>query len=82
MPSGGITPANVPDIVNALGREIMIGSGGGIHAHPQGPTAGVRAFRQAIEAVTQGMPLEEYAKEHEALGIALGTWQKKTEFKI
>ena len=82
MPSGGITPANVPDIVNALGREIMIGSGGGIHAHPQGPTAGVRAFRQAIDAVTQGMPLEEYAKEHEALGIALGTWQKKTEFKI
>ncbi|MCX5851906.1 MAG: RuBisCO large subunit C-terminal-like domain-containing protein, partial [Deltaproteobacteria bacterium] len=56
MPSGGITPANVPDIINALGRDIMIGSGGGIHAHPQGPTAGVHAFRQAIDAVLKGIP--------------------------
>ncbi|HOE71610.1 MAG TPA: RuBisCO large subunit C-terminal-like domain-containing protein [Deltaproteobacteria bacterium] len=82
MPSGGITPANVPDIINSLGREIMIGSGGGIHAHPRGPTAGVKAFRQAIDAVLKGIPIEEYSKEHEELGIALGTWQKKTEFKI
>ena len=35
MPSGGITPANVPDIVNTLGKDIMIGSGGGIHATPR-----------------------------------------------
>ena len=82
MPSGGITPANVADIVNACGKDIMIGSGGGIHAHPQGPKAGARAFRQAIDAAVKGVKLEEYAKEHEELGVALGVWSKKTDFKI
>ncbi len=82
MPSGGITPANVADIVNAIGRDIMIGSGGGIHAHPQGPRAGARALRQAIDAAVKGIKLEEYAKEHEELGVALGVWNKKTDFKI
>ena len=82
MPSGGITPANVPDCINTLGRDIMIGSGGGIHAHPQGPTAGTKAFRQAIDAVLKGVPLEKYSEEHEELGVALGTWKKKTEFKL
>lgn len=82
MPSGGITPANVADIVNAVGKDIMIGSGGGIHAHPQGPRAGARALRQAIDAAVKGIKLEEYAKEHEELGVALGVWSKKTDFKI
>jgi 2,3-diketo-5-methylthiopentyl-1-phosphate enolase len=81
MPSGGITPANVADAVNTMGRDIMIGSGGGIHAHPQGPTAGAKAFRQAIDASMKGIPLEEYAKEKEELGRALGLWGKKTEIK-
>ena len=81
MPSGGITPANAADIVNACGKDIMIGSGGGIHAHPRGPRAGARALRQAIDAAVQGIPLEEYAKEHEELGLALGLWGKKTDFK-
>jgi len=82
MPSGGITPANVPDIVNSLGKDIMIGSGGGIHAHPKGPKAGARALRQAIDAAVKGVKLEDYGKEHEELGIALGVWGKKTDFKI
>ncbi len=82
MPSGGITPANVPDIINTLGKDVMIGSGGGIHAHPKGPTAGTKAFRQAIDAVLTGIPMEQYSQEHEELGIALGTWKKKTEFKM
>ncbi|MBW2651243.1 MAG: ribulose 1,5-bisphosphate carboxylase, partial [Deltaproteobacteria bacterium] len=79
MPSGGITPANVADAVNSMGKDIMIGSGGGIHAHPQGPTAGAKAFRQAIDAALKGIPLEEYAKDNEELGRALGLWGKKTE---
>jgi len=81
MPSGGITPVNVPDIVRELGNEVMIGSGGGIHAHPEGSAAGARAFRQAIDAVTNGIPLEEAAEEHKELGITLGLWGVHTEFK-
>jgi 2,3-diketo-5-methylthiopentyl-1-phosphate enolase len=80
MPSGGITPVNVPDAVRELGAEVMIGSGGGIHAHPQGPVAGAKAFRQAIDAALKGVPLEEAAKENEALAVSLGLWGVKTEF--
>ncbi len=81
MPSGGITPINVPDAVRELGKEMMIGSGGGIHAHPEGPTAGARAFRQAIDATMKGIPLQEAGQEHRELGLSLGIWGVHTEFK-
>ncbi len=74
MPSGGITPAMVPQVMKDLGPEIVIGTGGGIHAHPQGPVAGARAFRQAIDATMQGIPLEQAAAEHEELRVALEEW--------
>jgi len=74
MPSGGITPQMVPTAVADLGPDIMIGSGGGVHAHPMGPAAGARAFRQAIDATMQGIPLEEYAKDHQELAVAMGIW--------
>jgi 2,3-diketo-5-methylthiopentyl-1-phosphate enolase len=81
MPSGGITPANVPDAIREMGPNIMIGSGGGIHAHPNGPVAGGRAFRQAIDAAVGGIPLDQYAQNHEELAVALGLWGKVTKFK-
>jgi len=74
MPSGGITPKMVPAVVKDLGPDIVIGSGGGIHAHPKGPVAGARAFRQAIQATMEGRPLEEAAKEFAELRVALETW--------
>ncbi len=74
MPSGGITPKMVPNVIKDLGPDIVIGSGGGIHAHPQGPVAGAKAFRQAIEATLQGRPLEEAAKECPELKAALEAW--------
>jgi len=74
MPSGGITPSMVPQVMADLGTDIVIGSGGGIHAHPQGPVAGGKAFRQAIDATMQGIPLEEYAKDHLELDTALKQW--------
>lgn len=74
MPSGGITPKMVPAVVKDLGPDIVIGSGGGIHAHPHGPVAGAKAFRQAIQATMEGIPLEKAAEEHPELKIALQTW--------
>jgi 2,3-diketo-5-methylthiopentyl-1-phosphate enolase len=74
MPSGGITPAMVPQVMQDLGPEIVIGTGGGIHAHPAGPVAGAKAFRQAIDATLQGRTLDTAAKEHEELRIALEEW--------
>jgi len=74
MASGGITPQMVPNVMKDLGANIVIGSGGGIHAHPQGPVAGAKAFRQAIDATMQGRSLEDAAKEFSELRVALETW--------
>jgi len=74
MASGGITPSMVPQVVRDLGTNIVIGSGGGIHAHPQGPIAGGRAFRQAIDATMHGINIEDYAEEHSELAAALKEW--------
>jgi 2,3-diketo-5-methylthiopentyl-1-phosphate enolase len=74
MASGGITPSMVPTVMAALGNDIVIGSGGGIHAHPKGPIAGGKAFRQAIDATMKGIPLPEYAKDHQELAVALKQW--------
>jgi 2,3-diketo-5-methylthiopentyl-1-phosphate enolase len=74
MASGGITPSMVPTVMAALGNDIVIGSGGGIHAHPKGPVAGGKAFRQAIDATMKGIPLSEYAKDHQELAISLKEW--------
>ncbi|MGE5248973.1 MAG: RuBisCO large subunit C-terminal-like domain-containing protein [Bacteroidota bacterium] len=74
MPSGGITPKMVPNVVKDLGPDIVIGSGGGIHAHPQGAAAGAKAFRQAIDATMRGRALDDAAGEYPELKAALETW--------
>jgi len=82
MPSGGITVSLVEKCMKDLGPNIMIGSGGGIHAHPSGPIAGATAFRQAIDAAMQGISCKDYAKDHKELAESLGVFGlgKKTEF--
>ncbi|MBD3341526.1 MAG: ribulose 1,5-bisphosphate carboxylase [Candidatus Lokiarchaeota archaeon] len=74
MPSGGITPGMVEKCMKEAGTDILIGSGGGIHSHPDGPIDGARAFRQAIKAVMEGINVRDYGKEHKELGRALGVW--------
>jgi len=74
MASGGITPSMVAKVMQDLGNDIVIGSGGGIHAHPQGPVAGGKAFRQAIDATLKGISLEEYAKTHKELAVSIQQW--------
>ncbi len=86
MPSGGITPGHVPMVMEDLGAEIMIGTGGGIHAFPAehgGPSAGARAFRQAIDATVKGISLKDYAEDHAELKVALDKWGTgKTGFEM
>jgi 2,3-diketo-5-methylthiopentyl-1-phosphate enolase len=47
---GGLTAGLVGRIVDAVGVDAIIGVGGGIQGHPDGPAAGARAVRQAIDA--------------------------------
>ncbi|MHA1902720.1 MAG: RuBisCO large subunit C-terminal-like domain-containing protein [Candidatus Thorarchaeota archaeon] len=83
MPSGGISPGHVEDVIDDLGPDIVIGTGAGIHAHPDGPKAGAIAFRQAIDAKMQGIPVSRYAKEHDELKKAMESWGSgKTGFDL
>ncbi|ASJ13044.1 type III ribulose-bisphosphate carboxylase [Thermococcus thioreducens] len=72
--SGGLHPGNLPIVFDALGTDLVIQLGGGTLGHPDGPAAGARAVRQAIDAYMQGIPLEEYAKTHKELARALEKW--------
>jgi len=72
--SGGLHPGNIEPVIEALGKDIVLQLGGGTLGHPDGPGAGARAVRQAIDAIMQGIPLEEYAKTHKELARALEKW--------
>jgi ribulose-bisphosphate carboxylase large chain len=72
--SGGLHPALIPKLVNALGNDLIINCGGGLWGHPQGSAAGARAMRQSLDAALKGIALSEYAKSHEELAMALKKW--------
>ena len=73
--SGGLHPAKGPGLVNALGKDIAIQMGGGIHGHPMGTMKGATAARQAIEAAVHKIPLHEFAKNHFELQAVLRQWK-------
>jgi ribulose-bisphosphate carboxylase large chain len=72
--SGGLHPGMVPHIVKILGKNVIAQFGGGCHGHPYGTIFGAKAIRQAVDAVMQGIPLEEYALKHFELKTALDKW--------
>ncbi|MEM2294411.1 MAG: RuBisCO large subunit C-terminal-like domain-containing protein [Nitrososphaerota archaeon] len=71
---GGVHPGLIPVIVESYGRDVLIGAGGAVHAHPMGSRAGARALRQAVEAVMNGTPLRIAAEKHEELRVAIQKW--------
>jgi len=72
--SGGLHPGNIQYVIEALGWDLVMQIGGGVIGHPDGPRAGATAVRQALEALKQGIPLDEYAKTHRELARALEKW--------
>jgi len=74
--SSGQTAAQASDTYSALGStDLLYTCGGGIVGHPQGVAGGVRSIREAWEAAEQGIPAAEYAREREALRLALRQFQ-------
>jgi ribulose-bisphosphate carboxylase large chain len=73
--SGGLSPNSVKPLIHALGRDIIIQFGGGIHGHPDGTLAGAKAARQAVDAEMLGLEVKEYAKNHKELQAALKKWK-------
>jgi len=72
--SGGLHPGMVPKLVEIFGDDTIIQAGGGIHGHPDGTVKGATAMRQAVDAATRGIRLEDYAKDHVELSRALTKW--------
>lgn len=75
--SGGLHPGIIPRVIELLGKDIILQVGGGVVGHKMGISAGAKAVRQAIDACLQGMPLEEYARTHEELRVAIESWGRK-----
>lgn len=72
--SGGLHPGNIQPVIEALGSNIVLQIGGGVIGHPDGPRAGALAVRQALEAISKGIPLDEYMKTHRELARAIEKW--------
>ena len=51
--------------------DLMYLGGGGIHGHPNGPAAGVRAIRRAWEAAAAGESLQQAARDSADLAASL-----------
>ncbi len=69
--SGGLHAGMTEKLVKLMGKNIVAQYGGGVHWHPEGTRKGAMGVRQAIDAVNQGVTLEEYAKSHKELKDAL-----------
>ncbi|OUM84417.1 MAG: 2,3-diketo-5-methylthiopentyl-1-phosphate enolase [Bacillus thermozeamaize] len=73
-PSAGIHPGLVPLLFRDFGIQSVVNAGGGIHGHPQGSTAGGKAFVAAISAAVGGRPLREAAADAPELRAAIEKW--------
>jgi ribulose-bisphosphate carboxylase large chain len=69
--SGGLHAGMTEKLIKIMGKNIVAQYGGGVHWHPKGTRYGAMGVRQAIDAVSQGIHLEEYAKTHVELHDAL-----------
>jgi len=69
--SGGTTQLVVNNCVQALGTDIILAAGGGVHGHPDGSYAGAKSMRQAIDASVLDIDIFEYAKTHKELAAMI-----------
>ena len=72
---GGVVPGLVPKFMEDAGNDILLGVGAGIHAHPMGPRAGAKAFRETIDACMNDIPLDKAAQNgSKELQVAIEKW--------
>ena len=70
--SSGQSAKQAPATYAQIGSvDLIYAAGGGIMAHPGGPTAGVESLRDAWDASMRGIPLQEHAADRPALAAAL-----------
>ena len=76
MPCAGVYPGLTPVLVGEYGPDIVIPAGGGMLGHPDGYTAGARAWQQAIAATMSDEDFIECARkpENRELRRAIEKW--------
>ena len=76
MPAAGTYPGLAPILMAEYGNDMIIPSGGGMLGHPDGYTAGAKAWQQAIASVMEDVPITEYARKKEKIALrhALEKW--------
>ncbi|HVO30506.1 MAG TPA: 2,3-diketo-5-methylthiopentyl-1-phosphate enolase [bacterium] len=75
IPSAGITPSLVPQLIADYGHDVIVNAGGSVHGHPDGARAGAEAFVAATRAAAKGVALPDAAKDSPALKKALEIWK-------
>ncbi|MDD3178062.1 MAG: ribulose-bisphosphate carboxylase [Candidatus ainarchaeum sp.] len=76
--SGGLNPTLLKPFIDVMGGvDFITTMGAGCHAHPNGTKEGAMALVQACEAYKKGISIEEYAKTHKELEVAIEFFTKK-----
>lgn len=69
--SGGLDARKITANLKAFGFDVLALAGKGVIDHPMGTRAGVLSLKQAAEAYTLGIPVEQYAQDHQELWAVL-----------
>ncbi|MEA5499925.1 MAG: RuBisCO large subunit C-terminal-like domain-containing protein [Limnoraphis robusta] len=77
VPSAGIHPGIVPQALKDYGNEVILNAGTGIMDHPENPSAGVKAFFEALERCQNQQSFELENVPTGALRQALEKWGNK-----
>ncbi|MEJ2251704.1 MAG: type III ribulose-bisphosphate carboxylase [Candidatus Lokiarchaeota archaeon] len=72
--SGGLSPLDIPELIQILGKDMLYQFGGGCHGHPDGTYSGAKAIRDSLEATLQNIDLEKYAAKSPELKKAIEIW--------
>jgi ribulose-bisphosphate carboxylase large chain len=77
VPGGSDWAGTVEGIHRRLGTvDFGLVPGRGVFGHPMGPAAGAASLRQAWDAITRGVSLQDQAAAHEELRCAIETFGK------
>ncbi len=72
--SGGLHPLLLYGVMDALGTNIGLQLGGGIHGHPKGSYKGAIAARKVVDYYIEGKSIEEAIKENKEVKEAYEKW--------
>jgi 2,3-diketo-5-methylthiopentyl-1-phosphate enolase len=78
VPSFGINPTLVPEMLQEHGKNVILNAGDSVYSHPKGARAGAKSYRQAIHWTLKRGNFGSLAhREFPELSDALRFWRKK-----